>query len=188
VKDEFVVLFVAVLEPRKAGTLAIRAFHRLAQARKAAVLVMIGQGPEQARLAELVHELGLRDQVRFLSGLKRSEVMGWMQVARIFLLPSLRDSAGFVFLEAMLAGKPVVCLDLGGPGELVGADCGLKIQPTTPEQVVAELAAALERLAGNPALCQTLGAAGRRRVQELYDWDKKGELMSGFYHLSARTR
>jgi glycosyltransferase involved in cell wall biosynthesis len=81
----------------------------------------------------------------------------------------------------MAESKPVVCLDLGGPGEIVRDDCGIKIHPGTPGQVVADFAAALSRLAADPALRQTLGEAGRRRVIEQFDWDKKGEQMMEIY-------
>jgi len=178
----FVVLAAGRLEPRKGCALSLRAFASLARSHPDATLVFTGAGPDRERLAALARELNVAQQVRFLGGLpRRAQVLGWMKAANVILLPSLRDSGGLVLLEAMVAAKPVVCLDLGGPGEVVTDQCGFKIRPGTPDQVVADLAAALEKLAGNPALCESLGQAGRRRACEDYSWDKRGESMMEIY-------
>ena len=178
---EFLVLFVARLDPHKGGTLAIQAFQQFATQRGNARLIIIGDGPERARLVALASSMGLAERVRFLGKVPRQEVFGWMKAMDVLLFPSLRDSGGFVLLEAMLETKPVVCLDLGGPGEIVTGDCGIKVAAETSGQVVADLAAALERLAGDAALRQALGAAGRRRILERFDWDEKGRQMLAIY-------
>jgi starch synthase len=46
---------------------------------------------------------------------------------------------------------------------------------------VADLAASLEKLAGDPVLCRKMGEAGRNRVREQFDWDKRGEQMMEIY-------
>jgi len=65
--------------------------------------------------------------------------------------PSLHDSGGWVTLEAMAAGRPVICLDLGGPALQVSEATGIKIPAISPPQVVADLASALKQLAGDPS-------------------------------------
>lgn len=177
----FIILFAGVLEPRKGGTLALKALQLLTQSVPQAHLVIIGQGNEQPRLVALADKLGITKHVRFLGGLPRSKVLSWMQAADVFFLPSLRDSAGFVFLEAMTAGKPVVCLDLGGPGEIITEECGIKVRPGAPLQTVEELAGALKKLATNPELRQNKGNAGRQRVQAQFDWAVKGRQMLTYY-------
>lgn len=179
--DGFVILFVALLRPLKGGSLALKALQVLTQTRPDSMLVFIGGGSERSRLTELARQLGLGERVQFLGGLPRPQVLGWMQVADALLLPSLRDSGGQVLLEAMTQAKPVVCLDLGGPGEIVSAECGFKVHPDEPSQVVSALAAALDKLAGSPSLRQAMGEAGRRRVHEQFDWDKRGERMMQLY-------
>lgn len=179
--EGFIILFVALLRPLKGGSLAVKALQQLVRKHPDAKLVFIGRGSERNRLAELARELGVSERLKFLGGLPRPQVLGWMQMADVLLLPSLRDSGGLVLLEAMAQGKPVVCLDLGGPGEIVDDKCGFKIRPGEPEQVVSDLSAALEKLAAEPGLCQAMGAAGRRRVHEQFDWDKRGERMLGIY-------
>jgi glycosyltransferase involved in cell wall biosynthesis len=95
--------------------------------------------------------------------------------------PSLHDSGGWVALEAMAAGRPVICLDLGGPALQVSEATGIKIPATTPKQVVADLASALEQLAGDPSRRARLGEAARATIQEKYNWDKKGEQLAALY-------
>lgn len=177
----FTVLFVALLRPIKGGTLALKAFQRFLRARPDATLVVIGDGTEQARLRAFAGQLGVAERVRFLGRLPRPEVQGWMRAADLLLFPTLRDSGGLVLLEAMTEGKPVICLDLAGPGEIVREDCGIKVAPGTSAQVVAELGDALEKLAGDPALRRAMGEAGRRYVRERFDWDHRGEQMMEIY-------
>jgi glycosyltransferase involved in cell wall biosynthesis len=179
--EGFIILFVALLRPLKGGSLAVKALQQLVRKNPEAKLVFIGRGSEGERLAALANELGVSERVQFMGGLARPQVLGWMQVADVLLLPSLRDSGGLVLLEAMAQGKPVVCLDLGGPGEIVNDECGLKIRPGEPKQVVSDLSAALDKLAADPALREAMGAAGRRRVHEQFDWEKRGERMMALY-------
>ena len=84
-------------------------------------------------------------------------------------------------MEAMIAEKPVVCLDLGGPGEIVTAECGFKVPPQSPAQVVADLAEALQKLADDRALRRAMGMTGRERILQHFDWDRRGERMMEIY-------
>ncbi len=164
-------------QPRKAFILALEA---LARARKLTGerlrLVLVGDGRERGRLERRAAELGLDGRELTITGmLERDQALEAITAADVFLFPSLRDSGGMVLLEAMSAGLPVICLDLGGPGEIVTAECGIKVAPGSPEQVVEGLAAAIVRLAGDAPLRAGMGEAGRRRVLEHYRWRSKGE-------------
>ena len=104
-----------------------------------------------------------------------------MRSCDVFLFPSLRDGGGLVVVEAMAAGKPVICVDLGGPAMHVTEDCGIKVAPLSPEQVVRDLAAALERLFRDKPLRVQMGEAARRRAERVYHWDRLGERILGVY-------
>jgi glycosyltransferase involved in cell wall biosynthesis len=75
-------------------------------------------------------------------------------------------------VEAMAAGKPVVCLDLAGPGLHVTETCGVKVAARSPEQAIQDLASGIERLYVEPGLRRQMGLAARQRVEQLYDWDR----------------
>lgn len=84
-------------------------------------------------------------------------------------------------LEAMAAGKPVICLDVGGPSVQVTHETGFKVPAKTPDQAVKELADAMLRLANEPDLRSKMGATGRRRVQEVFTWERKAEAFDELY-------
>jgi glycosyltransferase involved in cell wall biosynthesis len=184
--DGFVILVAGMLVPRKAGSLALKAFQRLTRQGVESTLVFAGRGPEGDRLSALAKELGISERVRFLGGMSRNQVLGWMKVADVLLFPSLRESSPLVLLEAMMAETPIVCLDQGGPGEMVTPECGIKVPVCNSNQVVQDLAAALSRLASDPVLCRSMGEAGRHRVLNIYDWSKRKERMFQIYEEVTR--
>jgi glycosyltransferase involved in cell wall biosynthesis len=188
-KSAFLFVSVGLLEPRKGGALTVRAFQKVATSHPDSTLVFTSHGPELGRLTALAAELNLTDRVRFLGGVaSRAGVLGWIQAAQALVLPSLRDSGGLVLLEAMTQQKPVICLDLGGPAEIVTDECGIKVRPGTHDQIVADLAAAMQKLASDPALCRAMGQAGKRRVETEFRWDQRGEQMMKIYEEVAKDR
>jgi glycosyltransferase involved in cell wall biosynthesis len=80
-----------------------------------------------------------------------------------------------VVVEAMAAGKPVVCLDLGGPALHINQECGFKVPARDPQQAVRDMAVALERLYNDRELRVRMGQASRQRVEQVYDWDRVSE-------------
>lgn len=142
---------------------------------------IVGWGPERQRLESLARRLGVAHHVRFWSLLPQEQV--WEKLGRCHVLvhPSFHDSGGSVCLEAMGAGRPVICLSLGGPATQVTVETGFKIEAHTPEQVISDLAQAMLRLAGDAELRASMGRAGQRRVAEHYDWDRKGRYFADLY-------
>jgi len=141
----------------------------------------IGNGPEEQNLKKLSCKLGISKSVYFLDNRPRHEVLKKLEECNILLHPSLHDSAGLVCLEAMAAGKPVICLDTGGPALQVTDETGFKIPALNPEQAVKDLSEAMIKLAQNNELRLCMSEAGRKRVAEYFDWDKKGEFINSIY-------
>jgi glycosyltransferase involved in cell wall biosynthesis len=141
-----------------------------------------GRGPESDNLKALARDLGIKDNVVFWGKLATlNEVYAKLAESDLLVHPALHEAFGNVCLEAMAAGRPVVCLDLGGPALQVTEATGIKVPATSPDQVVSDLAAALTRLARDPGLCSRLGIAARRRVQEHFDWAGKGDWLQELY-------
>jgi glycosyltransferase involved in cell wall biosynthesis len=142
---------------------------------------IVGDGPEEGRLEVLARELGVANRVRFLGDLPREEVFRRLGECDVLVHPSLHDSGGMVCLEAMGIGRPVICLDLGGPAVQVTEETGFKVPAGAPEGTIDGLAGAMAKLAHDPGLRVRMGWAARRRVEEHFSWDKKGEQFDEFY-------
>lgn len=140
---------------------------------------IIGDGQHQNRLEALVRELEIENDVCFWGALPRSETLKKLAEGHVLVHPSLHDSGGWVCLEMMAAGRPVICLDLGGPAVQVTAETGFKIPAQDAEQAVNEIAQAMVRLANEPDLRQQLGEAAKAYIKQTFNWQKRGELLVG---------
>ena len=159
--------------------LAISAFARAAL--PDARYVILGDGPEKENLKVLAKELGVQNQVEIVGAVPRSEVLERLGNADIFLHPSLHDSGGWATLEAMAAGLPVICLDIGGPAVQVNSKVGRKIAAINPDQAVDDLSKAMRELALDPDLRGRLGKAARQHVASEFTWESKVDKLSQVY-------
>lgn len=130
-------------------------------------LTMIGQGKERARWQKLTAQLKLADSVTWVPWMKQKDLLHAYHTFDALLFPSLHDSSGNVVLEAMANGLPVVCLDLGGPPQLVDESCGrvVAVDNKDAAEVIQGLADALAELAGNRQLITELRAGASGRAQ-----------------------
>jgi glycosyltransferase involved in cell wall biosynthesis len=177
----FEVLSAGKLLALKGHALAIRAFAVFAKRHPDVHFTIVGDGPERPRLQNLVRELGVEEQVQLQKWTPRQDLLAQMGKCDVFLFPSLRDGGGAVVVEAMAASRPVICMDLAGPGMHVNEDCGIKIPARSPEEAVELMVEALERLYGNRQLRVKMGEAGRARAEQAYNWDRLGERLLAIY-------
>jgi glycosyltransferase involved in cell wall biosynthesis len=149
---------------------------------------VLGDGPERQRLESLVSELGIAHQVKFWNRLPRDQALQRLGSCTALVHPSLHDSGGWVCLEAMTAGRPVICLNLGGPSIQVTAETGFKVNAFNPEDAVKGLAEAMVRLAHDPELRSAMGKEGQLRVKEFYNWETRGQRISQLYEDVVKSR
>jgi glycosyltransferase involved in cell wall biosynthesis len=166
----------------------LRAFARFKSRLPEAEYCIIGDGPERKRLMRVAEELSVAGSVTFLGAMPRWQVMEKLRDCDVLVHPSLHDSGGWVCLEAMAAGLPVVCLDLGGPALQVTEETGIKVPAIAPEQAERDLADAIYKLARDLELRARLGVAARKRVEEHFNWDRKGLFMAKLYHSLANAK
>ena len=179
--NPFRMLSVGRLIHWKGFHLALEAFKRFNQEFTESEYWLIGDGEERQRLEQLTQRLGIKKRVVFWGKIPRTQVLEKLAECDVLIHPSLHDSAPSVCLEAMAAGRPVICLDIGGPALQVTGETGFKIRANTPEQVVTDLGEAMVRLAQNSDLRKRMGEAARKRVEEHFNWDKKGEWINNIY-------
>jgi len=141
---------------------------------------IIGDGPSRRYLQTLATSLGVAERVRFWGWLTRDETLRRIRESQVLIHPTLHDSGGWVCLEAMAAGRPVICLDLGGPATQVPLHAGVRVPARDPEQVVGDLARAMRRLADDTTLRSSMGRAARAHSRAFL-WEYKTLLLDALY-------
>ena len=175
------VLYAGRLQHWKGVRLALRAFAEFAAADPEARLTVLGDGPDRKHLQALARRLGIEAKVSFEAERSHQAMPEVYAGHDVLLFPSFHDSGGLVVLEAMDAGLPVICLDLGGPAMSVRDGAGIVVRAGSPEQVVRDLAAALAQVAADPELRKQMGQAARA-VAATYHWDRKGDMLRDLYY------
>jgi glycosyltransferase involved in cell wall biosynthesis len=167
------VLYVSILTVYKAQLEVILAWTKL-RARRQTPEKLVIVGPEYApygrRVRRLIQSLKLQDEVILLGEVPHSELPAYYQNAKINLFASSCENCPNILLEAMSAGKPLLCSNYKPMPELAG-DAAAYFNPYDPE----ELAALLMRYLDDDALRQRTGAAAIKHSQR-YQWSESAHL------------
>jgi glycosyltransferase involved in cell wall biosynthesis len=148
---------------------------------------IVGDGPQRERLETLAYSLGIGDQVRFWGALPRDEALAKLGQCNTLIHPSLHEAGGWVCSEALAAGRPVICLELGGPAAQVTDETGVKISADNPDQAVTDLAKAMRLLNNDQRLRRRMGRKARELILQEYGRSQKGQKFMDFYaSLEAR--
>jgi glycosyltransferase involved in cell wall biosynthesis len=180
-KENVVILTVAKLYKRKGIDLLLHAMKEILNQEPNAELRVVGDGLEMARLRKQAEDLGIRSRIHFMG-----DVFDFTLLCRhyancdIFCLPSLHETFGIVFLEAMLAKKPVVAFrNTALPEVVVHGEQGY----LTSSGDVGALSAKLLLLIRDPSLRARLSQNSRSHVENHFDWSAIGwrylELLEG---------
>ncbi len=149
-----------------------RALAALARVPSPGVRALIGgDGVERARLEAAARVLGVGDRVRFLGPIDHERVPELMSAADIYVAPHDLTNAGLPTCEAMLCRLPVAAMDAGDTRRVVAdGETGLVV----PHGDVEALAAAIHRLAADPALRRRLGERGHAVARERFvSWERR---------------
>ncbi len=166
------ILSVGRLVEKKGLDDLIRACGLLRDRKKEFTCEIIGKGPQESALRELIEGLGLAASVHLAGPKPQDEIVSFYKRAAVFALPCIvgkdgnRDGLPTVLLEAMAMGLPSVSTRLTGIPEIIDDGVtGLLVSPQDPPA----LADALARLLENPALCQAMGQAARLKVGRAFN-------------------
>jgi glycosyltransferase involved in cell wall biosynthesis len=159
-----VVAVNAVLREEKDHPTILRAIHRLSRRVPHVKLLLIGDGPECARLRRLTAELDIEQRVLFLGS--RADAPELLACADVVALASRTvECFPYAILEAMAMRRPAVCTAVGGLPEMVeDGVTGYLVPPSDPHA----LAAALGRVLISADRGRGMGEAGRRRLEERF--------------------
>jgi glycosyltransferase involved in cell wall biosynthesis len=171
--------YIGRLVDWKRVDLLLRAF---AEAPSHFRLEIVGDGPLRADLEAMASDLGIDARVTFRGPLSQPECAQVLAGCDALVLPSVYECGGAVVLEAMAVGLPVIATDWGGPADYVVQDVtGFLVTPEGPDYLVKHLAAAMLRLGHDRQLALRMGAAGRRRVEEVFGWEQKIDNITAIY-------
>ncbi len=159
------VLFVGRLDERKGFAVTVAAFALLAPRRPDLRLIVVGDGPERGAVESL--PTLVRSRVTMLGSVANRDLPPYETACDLYLGTSVGgESFGYVLVEAMAAGLPVVASRIPGYDEVLrdGVE-GLLVPPRDP----ASVAAAVGKILDDPDLATAMSAAGRERARS-FDW------------------
>ncbi len=130
--------------------------------------VIVGDGDLREPIMQRIAAAQLRSYVRLAGSRPLDEVAAWLGAADLFILSSRFEGLPLALMEAMAAGCPVVATDVGGVGEVIAdGSVGWLVPPADPPR----LAAAINRIVGDPHSRHAMASAARARVLASFSVD-----------------
>ena len=173
--DRAVVLALSAKRPHKNLAGLLDALAVIPSERRPVAVLPGYPTPYETELRVHADRAGVAADVRWLGWTPEADVEGLFALAGAFVVPSLYEGFGLPVLEAMARGVPVACSDRASVPEVAG-DAALLFDPERPEQI----AAAIERLLGDPAEAARLREAGRARAAR-FTWARTADLTLASY-------
>jgi glycosyltransferase involved in cell wall biosynthesis len=170
-------VFIGRLVDWKRLDLAIQALADVPGAQ----LQVIGDGPMRAEWTRLATNLRLGERVSFVGWLPQRQCAQYLRSATALVLPSIYECGGAVVLEALAMGVPAIATAWGGPADYLDETCGILVSPDSSQAVVQGFGSAMRKLIADPELRRKLGESGRKRIEELFDWDRKVDRVLSIY-------
>ncbi len=161
--DEKLVLTLCRLDPRKDIPTLVSAAKIVREKDPAIRFIIVGDGIDRGRIEAKIIELNLQGNVKIVRDMPASP--NYYKASDVFVLPSLYEGFGIVFLEAMASGIPIVSTTAKAIPEAVG-DAGILVPPKQPEL----LAEAILQVIHDDRLKKELVSKGFRRVKR-YSWN-----------------
>ena len=168
---EKVITSVSRLVPKNGIDILIEAFHVLNSKFKIqnSKLLIIGDGPEKKNLELQISNLKLIGNVIFAGSVNHTDLPKYLKISDVFVRPSRSEGLGSAFLEAMVAGLPVIGTKVGGiPDFLKNKETGLFTKVDDPE----DLAEKINLILSNIELREKIIKNAKELVVQKYDWDK----------------
>jgi phosphatidyl-myo-inositol dimannoside synthase len=170
-----VVAHVSRLVPRKGQDLLIRAMPIVRAEVPDAKALIVGGGPDAARLRRIANELGVSDAVAFAGEVGEDQLAAHYAAGDVFAMPCRSrwanlevEGLGLVYLEAQACARPAITGDSGGaPEAVIPGETGFVVGGDDHRG----LGARLVELLGDPARARAMGSAGRTFVEANHRWD-----------------
>jgi glycosyltransferase involved in cell wall biosynthesis len=162
--------------PLKGLKFLIEAMTEIIEEIPEAHLMVLGRAKKAGDIAKQISRLNLEEKISFRSGLSQSEVVSLYASSHICVIPSLYEGFGFGAGEAMACGLPLISTQSGGLKEVIGQDAVI-IEARSSKAIVK----AVKDLFSNKEKQLALSRAGRKRMENEFNWMKAAEAYEEIY-------
>jgi len=142
---------------------------------------IVGDGHERKSLEAFCQANDLEDDVVFTGWIPREEVFEYLSQSDIYYSTTFKEGGTWAFFEAVAMGLPIACLKISGPDMIVADGCGIKVEPTNPEEVIENLSLGLYELSSNVDLRKDLSNKAKNALLENLTWDKMMKRVNTIY-------
>ena len=137
--------------------------------------LILGVGPDEAKLKKLAASLKVEKRVQFLGQISHDELPKYLKASDIFTRPSRSEGMGNSFVEAMAAGLPVIATQEGGIADFLFDEkrnpdkpvTGFAVNKDSPQEIAAQVKNIME----HPEKMRAVVATAKAMVVEKYDWE-----------------
>lgn len=166
--DETVVIFLSRLNKVKGPKYLIEAAEIIQKQKIKYKVLIVGDGDEKCKLEALTKTKGLCENIFFIGEVPNKEVVEYLVLSDIFVLPTLSEGFGIVYIEAMASGLPIVTTKIMGVNELVeDGKNGFLVDTKNPEQIAEKI----KVLISDKKLTEEISMANKKKATK-YSWDR----------------
>jgi phosphatidylinositol alpha-1,6-mannosyltransferase len=170
-----VIVSVGRLVHRKGQDSLISSLPEILRHHPEAHVLMVGTGPYQKHLQDLVEKLEVQDSITFIGRIQYADLPRYISVGDVFAMPSRSrlaglevEGLGIVYLEASACGLPVIAGKSGGaPDAVLEGETGITVDGRDP----ADIARAINSLLDDPIKAKEMGYRGREWIISNWRWD-----------------
>ncbi len=171
-----ILLSIGRLVERKGFDKVIEAMPEVLREVKDVVYVVVGEGPDRGRLEQkskkAKNQENKETEIIFAGQVSDEEKWAWLELCDVFIMPARAgeddvEGFGIVYLEAAVAGKPVIAGKSGGASEaVIDRETGILVEPENHE----EIAGAIIKLFKDEGLRKKMGGQGKARAEKYFNW------------------
>lgn len=162
-----IILFVGRLHPVKDPLTLVNSIPLILKDHPKTKIIFIGEGPLRGHILSIAKKLKVAHSIILKNFMPREKLIEYLNASSVLVFPSVNEGFGFILVEGMACGTPIVASNSGACSEII-AGAGLLFEPGDCEDLVNKVLAILQ----NPDLARKLSLKGGSRVKLNFTLDK----------------
>lgn len=164
------ILFVGPNMERKGAIFLARAAPAILKKFPDATFTLVGDAPAiyMNKLTKFLRANNIAHKFRFIRHVAQQELVPLYASANVFVMPSIIEALGQVYMEAMMAGTPVIGADVGGVSEIITRETGHLVKPQSHESI----SDVVMKIFSGAESAEKMGAAGRQRIKNHFSIER----------------